>query len=110
MRLRSRADFSRTYRVGVRVRGGLILVVAARPEHPTGPRLGLSVGRRWHRSAVVRNRLKRLLREAFRLRQHDLPALDLVLIPRAPASAFDLGALGDELVTLATRAERRIGR
>jgi ribonuclease P protein component len=58
------------------------LVIYGRLNGTPLPRLGLSVGRRVG-GAVVRNRLKRLIREAFRLSQHDLPAgLDLVVVVR----------------------------
>ncbi len=48
------------------------LVVFALPNDLDHPRLGLSVGARVG-TAVRRNRVKRLLREAFREAQHDLP-------------------------------------
>lgn len=50
------------------------LIVHARPNGKSYPRLGLSVGRVVG-PAVVRNRVKRLIREAFRGLQHDLPRL-----------------------------------
>ena len=42
-------------------------------------RLGLVIPKRNARQAVLRNRCKRLAREAFRLRRPGLPAYDLVL-------------------------------
>ncbi len=58
------------------------LTVYAIPTSEKSPRLGLSVPRRVG-TAPRRNRIKRLLREAFRLMRHDVPrAYDLVIVVR----------------------------
>lgn len=107
LRIRRTSDFTRAYRQGARARGK-ILVVVARPNGLDHPRLGLSVGRAIWRSAVRRNRLKRVLREAFRLEQRALPSgFDLVLIPAAPRMEAELASARIELVRLAKQAARR---
>ena len=81
-RLRRSQDFRRVYDLKQRAGDDHLLVFAAKNDVGV-TRFGLSVSRKLG-GAVKRARLKRLLREAFRLSQHDLPAsLDLVLIPRA---------------------------
>ena len=80
-RLRSSQDFERIYSQRVRWGDDHLLIFAGRNELEN-TRIGLSVSKK-HGNAVQRNRLKRLIREAFRLSQHDLPVgLDLILIPR----------------------------
>ena len=59
------------------------LIVYAAANGSQAVRLGVIVGKRLGK-AVVRNRFKRMLREAFRLSKYDLPAgFDYVLIPTA---------------------------
>lgn len=68
-------------------------------------RLGITVSRRVG-NAVARNRWKRLLREAFRLSQHELPCLDLVCVVRAPEPPH-LAQLMAKFSESAGRLERR---
>jgi ribonuclease P protein component len=63
------------------------------PGDSSLPRLGLVVPKRLARRAVLRNRIKRLHREAFRRRRCQLPTLDIVVLLRGPA-----GDLTDEQI------------
>jgi ribonuclease P protein component len=80
-RLPDGADFSAAMLARVRESRGPIMLYA-RPNGLPHPRLGLSVSRRVG-TAARRNLIKRRLREAFRLHQHDLPiGYDLVIVVR----------------------------
>ncbi len=81
-RLQRAAEFARVRRWGQRaVTSGLIVNWLARPPGARS-RLGVVTGRRVG-SSVVRSRARRLLREVFRLHQHELLSpVDVVLVAR----------------------------
>jgi len=76
-KMRETDEFSSVFRFRCSYRGGALDVLAA-PNGLDIPRLGMIVPKKVIRTAVGRNRVKRLLREWFRLSQSDLSGLDLV--------------------------------
>jgi len=70
--------------------------------HPAVARVGIAVSSKVG-DAVVRNRVKRCLREAARHELHDLPAIDLVLVARSSAVNATVGELRAWLRSAASR-------
>jgi ribonuclease P protein component len=107
-RILRNADFRRAYRKRCTASDGELLVFGHENGLPH-PRLGLSVSKRLG-NAVVRNRWKRVLREAFRLSRPRLPCgLDLVVVPRESGKA-ELDRVTRSLCRLAGKLARKIGR
>jgi len=85
-RIRSSAEYAHIYELRQRVWDQHLLLFGA-PNNLCWTRFGLSVSKK-HGNAVRRARKKRLLREAFRLSQHEFPTgLDLILIPQKNSNA-----------------------
>lgn len=92
LRLRSRGEFLKVQTRGLKVTQEPLLGLFL-PNGLPFTRLGLTVSSKVG-NAVVRARIRRLLRECFRKKRHLLPeGVDLVLIARSGAATADFDAL-----------------
>ena len=95
-RLRHKSEFDRVYKDARRFTDS-IFAVFARHNGGSHPRLGLSIAARLVGNSVRRNRVKRAVRESFRLHQHELPAVDIVVNARSGARDADNATLTESL-------------
>ncbi len=69
------------------------LLILATPNQLPYPRVGLVIAKKNVRLAVQRNRVKRIIRESFRLQHSSLPNLDIVVLARKGMGDLDNSAL-----------------
>ena len=102
-RLTDRPDFVRCYDEGRRYFSSIFVLFARRRDGRQDPwRLGMAVTKKTG-SAVWRNRVRRLVRECFRLEQEHVPAgYDYVVVPKRGLDprGLTLDAVRLELVPL----------
>lgn len=91
-RLLAAEDFKRVFAKACKAGNGQFTLLAI-PNELGYARLGMAISRKAARLAVQRNRIKRQLREYFRLHHHELSAMDLVIMAKPGAATLDKKAL-----------------
>ncbi|AAP95662.1 ribonuclease P protein component [[Haemophilus] ducreyi] len=79
------------------------LTILARQNCVNTPRLGLTVAKKHLKRAHDRNRIKRIVRESFRLKQHQLPNFDFVFVAKHGIGKLDNATLFATIDKLWTR-------
>lgn len=108
-RLTDKPQFDRVHREGRRVSDALFTVIA-KPNDVGRARLGMAVGIRAAGCAVNRNRVKRVVRERFRLTQQELPPVDVVVNAKPGAGKASRAELAASITTLLARMSERCAR
>ncbi|MGI2067782.1 ribonuclease P protein component [Shewanella sp. MF08487] len=81
LRLLTPAQFKSVFSNPIKASSAEITLLAI-PNSEQHPRMGLTVAKRYVKRANQRNRIKRVIRDSFRLNQHDIPHLDIVVLVR----------------------------
>jgi len=93
LRLLTGGDFKRVFDGAVFKVSEQPLLILASPNDLDHPRIGFVISKKNIRRAVKRNRVRRIIRESFRLNQHTLPNLDMVILARKDLDKLDNVAL-----------------
>ena len=79
------------------------MTLLARENDANLPRLGLTVAKKHLKRAHDRNSIKRIVRESFRLKQHELPHFDFVFVAKGGIGKLDNQTLFETLEKLWAR-------
>jgi ribonuclease P protein component len=100
-------DFSSVFNFRKRI-STQYLILHYRPNANEQARLGLVVSKKTAKSAVRRNYMRRVLRELFRLQQHEFGAMDLIIRVQKNFSKADFMQIKQEFDVLMTKLKQRI--
>jgi ribonuclease P protein component len=104
MKLHKNKSFQTVYKFG-KSYSNKQLVLYVLSTKTSSRRIGFAAGKRLG-NAVVRNRMKRLLREAYRLnQQHIKTGMDLILVGRRPAIDLKCAAVTKAFLALCAKAQ-----
>lgn len=108
-KLAAKAEFDRVFgKPDIRLKKHPFLVLASRSEYSQA-RLGMVVGKRNAKRAVDRNRIRRHIRETFRLHP-GLPAYDVVILARSGVDQCERADLNKILEALWQRLNKQGSR
>ncbi len=84
------------------------LVMHYQPNNFQRARLGLVVGKKTAKLAVSRNYMRRVLREFFRLNQHDISHVDLIIRVQKKFDKVDFIQIKQEFDSLINKLNQRV--
>ncbi len=87
-RLLTASDYQRVFKQGNKLVGRYSVMIYA-PNTMNKARLGLAIAKKKIAKANARNLVKRIIRESFRLAQHNLPNIDIVVLARNGITKLD---------------------
>ncbi len=107
LRLLTPGDFKRVFdRATLKVSDPSLLILA-RPNELGHPRLGFVISKKNVRRAVNRSHIRHIIRESFRLRQHQLPNVDIIILARKGIDTLDNRQLHSLIERGWSRLERK---
>ncbi|MGL4748651.1 MAG: ribonuclease P protein component [Shewanella sp.] len=106
LRLLTPAQFKYVFSNPIKASSAEITLLAI-PNSEQHPRLGLTVAKRYVKRANQRNRIKRVIRDSFRLNQHNIPHLDIVVLVRNGVMEMENAELNKLIEKLWRKLSRR---
>ncbi len=103
------ADYTFVFNQPIRSSDKLLTILAKSNYQQSKPRLGLAVAKKSVKTAVHRNRIKRVSREFFRLHQKNIACADYVILVRRGIDKMDNELIRQSLAKQFNYLRKRLG-